>query len=70
MSQDLTQTIEKHFESLQDPRRRTMNLRHKFIDILIIAICAIICGAVSIVAVEEFGKAKENWFRSFLELLH
>jgi len=51
MSQDLTRVIEEHFKSLPDPRRRTMNLRHKFIDILIIAICAIICGANSWVAV-------------------
>lgn len=68
MSQDLTRVIEEHFKSLNDPRRRTMNLRHKFIDILIIAICAIICGADGWVAVETFGKAKEDWFRGFLEL--
>jgi len=68
MSQDLTRVIEEHFKSLPDPRRKTMNLRHKFIDILIIAICAIICGADSWAAVEEFGKAKEDWFRRFLEL--
>lgn len=68
MSQNLTRVIEEHFESLPDPRRRTMNLRHNFIDILIIAICAIICSADSWVAVEEFGIAKEAWFRSFLEL--
>jgi len=68
MSQDLTRVIEEHFKSLPDPRRKTMNLRHKFIDILVIAICAIICGADSWVAVETFGKAKEDWFRCFLEL--
>jgi predicted transposase YbfD/YdcC len=68
MSQDLTRVIEEHFKSLPDPRRKTMNLRHKFIDILIIAICAIICGADSWVAVETFGKAKEDWFQGFLEL--
>lgn len=68
MSQDLTRVIEEHFKSLQDPRRVTMNLRHKFIDILVIAICAIICGADSWVAVAEFGRAKEQWFRTFLEL--
>lgn len=68
MSQDLTRVIEEHFKSLPDPRRRTMNLRHNFIDILIIAICAIICGADSWVAVEEFGIAKKTWFRSFLKL--
>jgi hypothetical protein len=68
MSQDLTRAIEEHFKSLPDPRRKTMNLRHKFIDILIIAICAIICGADSWVAVETFGKAIDAWFRGGLEL--
>lgn len=68
MSQDLTRVIEEHFNSLPDPRRRTMNLRHNFLDILIIAIGAIIGGADSWVAVEAFGKAKEDWFRRFLEL--
>ncbi len=68
MSQDLTVVFEEHFKSLTDPRIITMNLRHKFIDILIIAICAIICGADSWVAVEQFGEAKEDWFRGFLEL--
>jgi len=68
MSQNLTIVIEEHFQSLQDPRRVTINLRHKFIDILVIAICAIICGADGFVAIAEFGKAKEQWFRTFLEL--
>ena len=68
MSQELSKAIEEHFKSLTDPRRKTANQRHKFVDILVIAICGIICGADSWVAVEKFGKAKENWFRFFLEL--
>lgn len=68
MSQDLTRVIEEHFKLLPDPRRETMNLRHKFIDILVIAICAIICGADTWVAVAEFGRASVQWFRTFLEL--
>lgn len=68
MSQHLTIAIEDHFQTLQDPRRTTTNLRPKFIDILVIAICAIICGADGFVAISEFGKAKEKWFRKFLEL--
>ena len=68
MSQELSKAIEEHFKSLPDPRRKTANQRHKFVDILVIAICGIICGANGWVAVEKFGKAKEDWFRSFLEL--
>jgi hypothetical protein len=68
MSQDMSLVIEKHFKSLPDPRRKTANQRHKFIDILVIAICGIICGADGWVAVEKFGKAFDAWFRRFLEL--
>ena len=42
--------------------------RHQLLDIITIAICAVICGADSWVHVEMFGKSKEEWFRTFLEL--
>ena len=38
------------------------------LDIIAIAVCAVICGADSWVYVEMFGKSKEEWFRSFLGL--
>jgi hypothetical protein len=57
----------EHFSTITDPRiDRTK--RHKLIDILVIAICAIICGAESWEDFEVFGFAKEDWFRRFLEL--
>jgi predicted transposase YbfD/YdcC len=57
----------EHFSTITDPRiDRTK--RHKLIDILVIAICAIICGAESWEDFEAFGEAKEDWFRKFLEL--
>jgi predicted transposase YbfD/YdcC len=37
-------------------------------DIIIIAICAVICGADDWVEVAEFGRSKEQWFRTFLRL--
>lgn len=37
-------------------------------DILAITICAVIAGADNWEDVEEFGKAREKWFRTFLEL--
>ncbi len=43
-------------------------LRHKLIDILTIAICAVICGADSWVAIETYGCAKSEWLKTFLEL--
>ena len=63
-------SIESHFSELTDPRRDDSRTRHKLMDILVIAICAIICGADNWVAVESFGHAKYNWLSRFLQLPH
>src|SRR6185503_16559980 len=54
---------------LPDPRVERTKL-HKLEDILVIAICALLCGADSFEDMEVFGDAKEEWFRTFLELPH
>jgi predicted transposase YbfD/YdcC len=60
-------SIHAHFSGLIDPRiERTR--QHKLIDILVIALSAVICGAEHFTEMEAFGKAKETWFRTFLEL--
>ena len=59
--------IEEHFCELKDPRIERSKL-HKLIDILIIAICAVICGADTWEDVADFGRAKQEWFGRFLEL--
>ncbi len=60
-------TLQDAFADLTDPRMdRTKE--HHLLDIVAIATCAVICGADSWVAVEEFGKAKLPWLRSFLTL--
>ena len=52
-------TIADHFLGIEDPRiDRTK--RHKLIDILTIAICAVICGADSWVTIELYGCTKAN----------
>lgn len=60
-------TIENHFSGLRDPRHERTRL-HKLIDILVIAICAVICGSDNWEDVAEFGEAKQEWFETFLEL--
>jgi predicted transposase YbfD/YdcC len=61
------ETITKHFGQLKDPRKG--NLRyHRFMDIVVIAICAVICGADDYEGIAEFGRAKAKWFETFLEL--
>ncbi len=68
MEQNPTAIIKEHFSELEDPRR--YNKRHLLLDIVVIAICAAICGADDWVAVEDFGRAKQSWFEKFLELPH
>ena len=67
MSHEYKKLITEHFAELEDPRD-SVNQMHVFSDILVITICAAICGADDWVAVEEFGRAKEEWFATFLEL--
>jgi predicted transposase YbfD/YdcC len=59
--------LTKHFATLTDPRvDRTKE--HLLLDIVVIAICAILAGADGWVAVEAFGQTKEKWLRTFLAL--
>ena len=67
MDNQSPKSLVEHFSSITDPRiDRTK--RHKLIDILVIAICATICGADGWEEFELFGQAKHEWFKSFLEL--
>ena len=59
--------IKKHFSKVKDPRiNRTR--RHNLIDIIVIAVCAIICGADGWESMETYGKAKYLWLKTYLEL--
>ena len=68
MSNTPISSISAQFASLPDPRRVDSRTPHKLLDIIVITICAVICGADSWVAVEAFGRAKYNWLATFLEL--
>ena len=57
----------EHFKDLPDPRvDRTKD--HDLIDLLIIAICTLLCAGESFNDMEDFGQAKHDWFRTFLRL--
>lgn len=58
----------RFFRDMPDPRGR--NKLHSLTDLMVIAICALICGADGWVQVELFAKAKKKFFESFLELRH
>jgi predicted transposase YbfD/YdcC len=67
MNDKLSASITDHFAGLEDPRVERTKL-HELLDIIVIAICAIICGADDWTEVELFGNAKLSWLRTFLEL--
>jgi predicted transposase YbfD/YdcC len=55
------------FSGIEDPRLNRKK-RHELMDILVIAVCAIICGAEYWTEVASFGRCKKNWFSAFLSL--
>jgi len=60
-------SIGVHFAPLTDPRA-DRGQDHLLLDIITVALCAVICGADGWVAVETFGRAKAAWLRTFLAL--
>lgn len=66
MSKTKSARMQAHFESLTDPRTR--EVMYPLINVVVIAICAVICGADDFVAIAKFGKTKRDWFAEFLDL--
>jgi predicted transposase YbfD/YdcC len=59
--------IKKHFRQLKDPRRRH-GRKHLLIDIIVIAICAVICGCDDWQQIATFGRERRDWLKRFLDL--
>ena len=64
-----TASILEYFAGVPDPRVDRTRL-HPLASILVLSLCAVVCGADSFVAIEEFGRGKEAWLRTFLDLPH
>jgi predicted transposase YbfD/YdcC len=60
-------SIQRHFCTLKDPRRRHLR-RHLLLDIVVIAICAVICGADDWQQVVTFATNRRDWLKRFLRL--
>ena len=60
-------SLEACFGDLPDPRVQG-RCDHQLIDIILIAVCAVLCGAESWSEVEEFGQVKEAWLKQYLDL--
>lgn len=56
-----------HFKGIEDPRVDRMKL-HKLIDIIVIALCAMIAGCDTCDEFEIFGNSHFDWLKTFLEL--
>jgi hypothetical protein len=63
----LFQSLEDCFGDIPDPRV-VGRCDHLLVDIIMVAICGVLCGAESWSEVEEFGKSKEGWLKQYLEL--
>ena len=60
-------TIKKHFRKLKDPRVKRRN-RHLLLDIIVMAICGVICGCNDWQQVETFARTRHDWLKRFLRL--
>jgi len=66
MSQSQRVSIQECFSELTDPRRR--KVVYRLVNVVTIAICAVLCGADDFVAIAEFGRTKRKWLSKFLDL--
>jgi predicted transposase YbfD/YdcC len=60
-------SLKVHLLQLTDPRLKRRR-RHELIDVLMIAVTALLCGAENSMQMAQFGRAKESWLRTFLAL--
>ena len=58
--------LQVHFQELTDPRRREVT--YPLINVVVIAVCAVICGADDFVAIAQFGRLKKKFLEQFLDL--
>jgi predicted transposase YbfD/YdcC len=68
MDAQATTRIPCAFAKMPDPRRH--NIRHQFLDIITIALFAVICGCDNWCDVAAYGRTKRDWLATFLKLPH
>jgi predicted transposase YbfD/YdcC len=68
VSKTKSSKLTDYFSELTDPRRREVT--YPLINVVVIAVCAVICGADDFVAIAEYGRKKQQWFARFLDLEH
>jgi len=61
------EAIGSYFQSLSDPRH-TRNRKHLLVDVVVIAVCGIICGCDGPTAIHRWASNRREWLQGFLEL--
>src|SRR5271163_1414196 len=67
MLETLSSSFAMQFAALEDPRMERTR-RHQLLDIVFIALCAVVSGANDFVAMEKFGHSKRAWLEKYLTL--
>ena len=71
MGMRVPSSFHEHFATLTDPRCPCApNSRHLLMDILVIAVCAVMSGAEGWEDMEEYGKANAEWLGDLVDLPH
>jgi predicted transposase YbfD/YdcC len=67
MEEHPKQSLIEYLSIIRDPRvDRTKE--HELVDVLVIAVCTLLCAGESFYDMEDFGEAKKDWFKTFLTL--
>jgi predicted transposase YbfD/YdcC len=61
------ESIGSYFESLSDPRH-TRNRKHLLVDIVVIAVCGLVCGCDGPTAIHRWASERHDWLRQLLAL--
>jgi predicted transposase YbfD/YdcC len=61
------ETIGSYFQSLSDPRH-TRNRKHLLIDVVVIALCGMVCGCDGPTAIHRWAAHRLGWLQQFLTL--
>jgi predicted transposase YbfD/YdcC len=61
------ESIGSSFESLSDPRH-TRNRKHLLVDIVVIAVCGMVCGCDGPTAIHRWASNRLEWLKQFLTL--
>lgn len=65
-TQRIRMDVQTHFENLTDPRRREPT--YPLINIVVMAMCAVICGADDFVAMARWARTKKDYLAKFLDM--